>query len=196
MMNPSDERGNAQLDDLIAALHADARTALDRAPHIGVYDTALRAWVAESEVGFDEELVEGFDMSARYVAVVAGSVFTVEGDATALAIELASQAQDHVIDETGRGWPEVHENGHFVGVLEPGIDATGRKGWMLRGYLVAAFGDLSTVTPPSPSHEGRQIALPAVPEGRSATPHPVAESRVASFGPSGRPGRTKTRNSR
>lgn len=37
---------------------------------------------------------------------------------------------------------------HERGVSTVEGDATWRKAWMLRGHLVSAFGDLSTVAPP------------------------------------------------
>ncbi|HEY4269603.1 MAG TPA: hypothetical protein VGM94_15585 [Galbitalea sp.] len=136
--------GGGLFDDLIAALQADALTVLDEAPRLGVFDTTRRQWVTGSGVfDFDDVTVEGFDRSAPYIAIVAGSVFTVEGGAASLSIELASRLQDHVMDVVNHGWPEAYEYDRFNGLLEPGTDAFGRVGWLLGGKLVAQFGDLA-----------------------------------------------------
>jgi hypothetical protein len=59
--------------------------------------------------------------------------------------EIASKIQDDVIDELGRGWPELSLDGAFGGVLSPGVDDSGEASWFGAGAPVCQVGELSSV---------------------------------------------------
>lgn len=50
--------------------------------------------------------------------------------------------QSDVIDELGRGWPELHDKGVFSGILEPGVGADGTAVCANHGTAVCAIGRL------------------------------------------------------
>ncbi|MBL7496993.1 hypothetical protein I6A84_37495 [Frankia sp. CNm7] len=64
------------------------------------------------------------------------------GDPEALAVEIASTLQDHVMDHLNTTWPEVTVDGRTV-VLEPRLGPDGTPRWEGRGVEPCPFGQLA-----------------------------------------------------
>lgn len=88
--------------------------------------------------------MEGFDQD-NYIVSVGGSTFAVDGllAFAAVAVEVASRVQDYIIDETGRGWPELYDQGQFVGILQAALSDSGAV-WRMND-LECAVGRLEEV---------------------------------------------------
>jgi hypothetical protein len=56
--------------------------------------------------------------------------------------EVMSVLQDAVVDSLGRPWPEVHDDGGSVGVLDVAVEPVGIAHWSLRGRPLCAVGHL------------------------------------------------------
>ena len=102
---------------------------------IGVFDLATRRWIVESA---DTTPPEDFG-DEGWVARIHRNELLVE-ELDELPIDVANFAQDLVMDETGRSWPDVERDGRSVH-LEP-EEWGGDVWWAYRGDRVWAVGAL------------------------------------------------------
>lgn len=113
----------------------------------GVHDQSQRRWLFTTP-GFAPVAIAHEYPADGLVVCFAGSVTHVDADPAdteAAVVAVADLLQSLVIDELGAGWPEYEENGAFVGLLQPGVDETGRPGWMLLERARASLGDLRSI---------------------------------------------------
>lgn len=129
---------------LMVSLFADleSRTAL---PRVALYRTSSREWTFDSNSAEPRPMLEGVEESIPWVGVVDRDVFAVESDTIPqLLVELAVRIQRHVMDATGRDWPEARGVHGFEGLAVPAIGASGDVGWSILGADPVPFGSLAT----------------------------------------------------
>ncbi|WP_062464404.1 hypothetical protein [Demequina soli] len=105
---------------------------------LSLYDPRRREWILG-----DGDAPEAFGTDG-FVMVLPGRAKSIgaRSDGGPDLVELVSEVQDWVVDELGRGWPElVSPDGAFAGLLEPGIVA-GETVWRSPGATPVAVGDL------------------------------------------------------
>lgn len=59
-----------------------------------------------------------------------------------MLIRVASLVQDAVMDQLGRGWPELYDGHVFSGLLEPSVDDDGGLWWSLSTSRIVPVGQL------------------------------------------------------
>ena len=116
-------------------------------PRVAVFQPSTGVWVLNTDEGSPLPDVNEFDLSAPWIGAIGGDIFTVEEITVAgMIVELVSRFQDMVIDETGRGWPELYRAGTFIGLAQP-AEQNSHIGWAILGQRLLPFGTLPTAQP-------------------------------------------------
>lgn len=103
---------------------------------IGVFDLEAKRWIVE---GGDETEPDDFG-DEGWVARIHGSELLLE-DFEDVLLLLANFAQDAVMDEIGRSWPDIEFKGRMVHVDLERHD--GEVWWAYKGQGVRAVGSLT-----------------------------------------------------
>lgn len=112
----------------------------DPAAVIGVYDLESAQWIVPADRDVPPDGFSGPGLVAR----IKGSDHVIEETGQAALLELANFAQDLVIDETGKSWPDVEHGGRIVH-LEPMVHQ-GAVAWGHRNEPVCAIGEVGATT--------------------------------------------------
>lgn len=109
--------------------------------HVDVFDVARRQWISGVAAPFPPE---GFD--SGFVVSLPGRENAVEAMASGMPdlVAITDAVSDWMMDELGRGWPELADaEGRFIALLTP--EATeGGVTWVGGGHRVPV-GELNTV---------------------------------------------------
>lgn len=112
----------------------------------GVYDQFSGAGVFHTadvvaEQGPDAE----FPREGWVVRIMDNWTHVESGPSASMLVEAAELVQTSVMDELGRGWPELYRDGGFVGLLTPRADDDGRLEWWLAGEHMCRAGELQAL---------------------------------------------------
>lgn len=102
---------------------------------IGIYDLAAGQWIVQP----DRPAAPEDYGDEGWVARIHGSELLIDPDNDALTM-LADFAQDVVIDETGKSWPDVDHGGQVVH-LDPAV-VDGEVRWAHRSGIIREIGSL------------------------------------------------------
>ena len=127
------------VEEFVAGLQRDM-TAADASLVLGIYDLDSERWLVRPDRDEDPDGFTGPGLVAR----IKGSDHAIEETGLTALLELANFAQDLVIDETGKSWPDVHHRGRLVH-LDP-VAHDEDVYWATKGEIVCVVGDLESRT--------------------------------------------------
>lgn len=111
--------------ELLNLLRRDLST-VDLETAIGIYHQPSGTWIDGPVV------IQPLNYDGEYVVTLPGRMQSIESlsDGRPSFVSIMNAVQDWVIDETGRGWPELHAtNGDFVDILIPNMSKFGTPVW-------------------------------------------------------------------